>query len=396
MKVLIAGGGIGGLSAAAALLQRGIDVEVYEQAPELKEVGAGIQISPNGNKVLDALGVFQRLKELSCDPARKEFRLWNTGKPWPMLSLGKTVIEKYGYPYLTVYRPDLHQSLADRVRALKPDAIQLGCGVAGCEQDGQTATLVLRDGRRVTGDALIGADGVRSVVRNTLWGPCDPGFSGMVAWRGLIPMEELPEHMQVSVGSTWIGPGGHAVSYPLHRSKIMNFVATIEGKTWDVAEGSVIGTTEECLADFAGWHEDVQTLIRRSPRLIKWALMQRDPIPQWTQGRVSLLGDAAHATLPFLAQGAVHSIEDGMVLSRCLEAASVAEVPAALARYEAARITRTSRMVRGATANTDRFHSRELATEASAELYLQREWSAEPIFERYDWLYSYDANTAPI
>ena len=396
MKVLIAGGGIGGLSAAVALLQRGIDVEVYEQASELKEVGAGIQISPNGNKVLDALGVFQRLKELSCDPVRKEFRLWNTGKPWPMLSLGKAVIENYGYPYLTVYRPDLHQSLADRVRELKPDAIHLGCGVAGCEQDDHLATLVLRDGRRITGDALIGGDGVRSVVRNTLWGPCDPEFSGMVAWRGLIPMEEMPEHMQVSVGSTWIGPGGHAVCYPLHRSKIMNFVATIDGKTWDVAEGATPGTTEECLKDFAGWHEDVQTMIKRSPRLIKWALMQRDPIPRWTQGRISLLGDAAHATLPFLAQGAVHSIEDGMVLARCLEGVDTSGVAVALARYEAARIERTSRMVRGATANTERFHSRELATEASAEKYLQREWSSEPIFERYDWLYSYDANTAPI
>lgn len=396
MKVLIAGGGIGGLSAAVALLQRGIDVEVYEQASELKEVGAGIQISPNGNKVLDALGVFQRLKELSCDPVRKEFRLWNSGKPWPMLSLGKAVVESYGYPYLTVYRPDLHQSLADRVRELKPDAIHLGLGVAGCEQDSQSATLVLRDGRRVTGDALIGADGVRSVVRNTLWGPCDPEFSGMVAWRGLIPMEELPQHMQASVGSTWIGPGGHAVSYPLHRSKIMNFVATIEGKTWDIAEGSAIGSTEECLKDFAGWHEDVQILIKRSPRLIKWALMQRDPIPRWTHGRISLLGDAAHATLPFLAQGAVHSIEDGMVLSRCLEGVEVSDIPGALARYEAARIDRTSRMVRGATANTERFHSKELATETSAEKYLQREWSSEPIFERYDWLYSYDANTVPL
>lgn len=396
MKVLIAGGGIGGLSAAVALLQRGIDVEVYEQAQELKEVGAGIQISPNGNKVLDTLGVFQRLKALSCDPVRKEFRLWNTGKPWPMLSLGKTVVENYGYPYLTVYRPDLHESLADRVREIKADAIHLGSGVAGCEQDDGSVTLLLRDGRRVSGDVLIGADGVRSVIRNTLWGACDPVFSGMVAWRGLIPMEELPSHMQVPVGSTWIGPGGHAVSYPLHRSKIMNFVATIEGKTWDIAEGSETGSTEECLADFAGWHEDVQTMIKRSPRLIKWALMQRDPIPRWTQGRISLLGDAAHATLPFLAQGAVHSIEDGMVLSRCLEGVAQKDVPAALARYEAARIDRTSRMVRGATANTDRFHSQELAKESSAESYLQREWSSEPIFERYDWLYSYDANTVPV
>lgn len=396
MHVLIAGGGIGGLAAAAALLQRGIDVDVYEQAAELKEVGAGIQISPNGNKVLDALGVFEQLREVSCDPVRKEFRLWNTGKPWPMFSLGKTVIESYGYPYLTVYRPDLHQALADRVRALKPDAIHLDSAVEGCVQSPEGATLVLRDGRRIQGDALIGGDGVRSVIRKALWGDCNPEFSGMVAWRGLIPMERLPEHMREPVGSTWIGPLGHVVSYPLHHSKYMNFVATIEGKTWDHAAGSAPGTHEECLADFAGWHEDVQTMIRNAPELLKWALMVRDPIPRWTQGRITLLGDAAHATLPFLAQGAVHSIEDGMVLARCLEGVATDAVPDALMRYEKARIERTSRMVRGATANTRLFHSPELATEASAEQYLQREWSRAPIFERYDWLYSYDANTVAV
>jgi salicylate hydroxylase len=209
-------------------------------------------------------------------------------------------------------------------------------------------------------------------------------------------MEALPERMQASVGTTWIGPGGHAVSYPLRRGRFMNFVATIEGRSWTAPGGSELGTVEECLADFHGWHEDIQTMIRASPRLLKWALMQRDPIPAWTQGRISLLGDAAHATLPFLAQGAVHSIEDGMVLARCLEGASPDDVPAALKRYETARIERTSRMVRGATANTERFHSRELATEATAEPYLQREWSAAPIHDRYHWLYVYDANTAAI
>ncbi len=396
MHVLIAGGGIGGLAAAAALLQRGVDVDVYEQARELKEVGAGIQISPNGNKVLDALGVFERLRELSCDPVRKEFRLWNTGRPWPMLSLGKSAVEAYGYPYLTVYRPDLHGALADRVRVLKPDAIHLDSPVAGLAQDAEGVELVLRDGQRLRGDALIGADGVRSVVRNTLWGPTDPAFSGMVAWRGLIPMEALPEHLRAPVGTTWIGPGGHVVTYPLHRSRILNFVATMEGRQWPHAGGSAPGTTAECLEDFAGWHEDVQTMIRLVPSLLKWALMRRDPIPQWTQGRVSLLGDAAHATLPFLAQGAVHSIEDGLVLARCLDGVAADQVPAALARYEAARIERTSRMVRGATANTERFHSPELATEATAEVYLQREWSTNPIYERYHWLYVYDACSAPI
>lgn len=396
MHVLIAGGGIGGLAAAAALLQKGIDVDVYEQAAELKEVGAGIQISPNGNRVLDALGVFQNLRELSCDPERKEFRLWNTGRPWPMFSLGKTVVENYGYPYLTVYRPDLHGALAQRVTELKPNAIHLGCPVAGFSQDEDGVELVLKNGSKLKGDSLIGADGVRSVVRNTLWGPTNPEFSGMVTWRSLIPMELLPAHLQVSVGSTWIGPGGHVVTYPLHKSKIMNFVATMEGRTWNHPGGNAPGTHEECLSDFAGWHEDVLTMIRLSPSLLKWALASRDPIPKWTNGRISLLGDAAHATLPFLAQGAVHSIEDGFVLSRCLEGIESKGVPEALQRYEAARIERTSRMVRGATANTERFHSKELVSEERAEKYLQREWSQSPIFERYDWLYSYDAVNSPI
>jgi salicylate hydroxylase len=196
------------------------------------------------------------------------------------------------------------------------------------------------------------------------------------------------------VGWTWIGPGGHAVNYPLHGGQIMNFVGTIERGAWDGDSWSIRGTTEECHQDFKGWHEDVQTLIECAPALNKWALMMRDPIPQWTQGRVSLLGDAAHATLPFLAQGAVHSMEDGVVLSRCLE--HYPDWPEALRKYEQARIERTSKMVRGATANTGRFHSPELASEAEAEAYLKREWSAEPIADRYDWLYKYDVLTAPI
>ena len=394
MKVLIAGGGIGGMAAALALLKHGHDVEVFEQSSQLREVGAGIQISPNGCRVLDVLGVFDELRAVSCDPERKEFRLWNTGETWPLFDLGPVVIEKYGYPYLTVYRPDLLDAFERGVRALAPEAVHLGARAAGFEQDADGVTLRLEDGTTARGDVLIGADGWRSVIRDGLWGDVRPEFSGMVAWRGLIPMKDLPERLQVNLGWTWIGPGGHAVNYPLHNSEYMNFVATIEGKTWTAEGGSEVGTVEECLADFAGWHEDVQTFIRSSPQLLKWALVRRDPIPAWSQGRVSLLGDACHATLPFLAQGAVHSIEDGVVLARALDA--YADPVEALARYEAARIERTSRMVRGATANTDRFHSQELASPDTAYSYLEREWSVEPIADRYDWLYSYDAASAPV
>ncbi len=395
MKVVIAGGGIGGMSAALALLQRGIEVEVHEQARALTEIGAGIQISPNGSRALDHLGVFEALRASSCTPERKEFRLWNTGKSWPLFDLGDLAVEKYGYPYLTVYRPDLLRAIEDGVRALDPSAIRLGARAVGVEQDPERATLLLEDGSRSTGDVVIGADGWRSAVRTRLWGDHSPAFSGMVAWRGLIRWEDLPPHLQAMVGSTWIGPGGHAVSYPLHGGEIMNFVATMEGKTWTAQGGAEPGTAEECHADFAGWHEDVHTLIDLSPSLSKWSLVQWDPIPNWSSGRISLLGDAAHATLPFLAQGAVHSIEDGVVLARALEA--YGDAPAeALKRYEAARIERTTRMVRGATANTGRFHAPELATEAGADLYMAQEFSEAPIADRYDWLYDYDAVTAPV
>lgn len=159
MKIILAGGGIGGMAAALALLKKGFDVEVHEQAEALREVGAGIQISPNGNRALDTLGVFERLKELSCDPDRKEFRLWNTGRHWPMFDLGPQAIELYGYPYLTVYRPDMLDTLVEAVRREKADAIHLGCRAVGCAQDDSGAELILEDGRRVRGDILIGADG---------------------------------------------------------------------------------------------------------------------------------------------------------------------------------------------------------------------------------------------
>ena len=394
-KVIIAGGGIGGMSAALALLRRGIEVEVHEQASALTEVGAGIQISPNGSRALDHLGVFDTLRDLSCTPERKEFRLWSTGKTWPLFDLGDLAVAKYGYPYLTVYRPDLLKAIEDGVRALAPDAIRLGARAVGVEQDPDSATLLLGDGSLATGDVVVGADGWRSVVRSQLWGEHTPTFSGMVAWRGLVPWGDLPPHLQQMVGSTWIGPGGHAVSYPLHGGEIMNFVATIEDKTWTAPGGAEPGTAEECHTDFAGWHDDVHALIDLSPSLSKWALVSWDPITTWSSGRVTLMGDAAHATLPFLAQGAVHSIEDGVVLARALEAHPDSPVEA-LKRYEAARIDRTTRMVLGATANTGRFHAPELATEAGADAYMAREFSDAPIADRYDWLYAYDAVAAPI
>jgi salicylate hydroxylase len=197
------------------------------------------------------------------------------------------------------------------------------------------------------------------------------------------------------VGNTWIGPGGHVVTYPLRGGKLLNFVATIDRDDWQEEAWNIEGSSEECAEDFSGWHPDVHAVIEVAPKLLKWALMVRDPMPAWTQGRATLLGDACHPTLPFLAQGAVMAIEDGVVLARCIES-TPDDLPAALQRYENARIERTSKMVLGARDNTGRFHSAELSTEEGAQVYLEREWSGAPIHDRYHWLYAYKADEATI
>jgi salicylate hydroxylase len=395
LKIIIAGGGIGGAAAALALLRKGFDVEVYEQASELGEVGAGVQISPNGSRALDYLGVFNELEKVSCAPKKKEFRLWNSGDSWPMFDLGEIAIEKYGYPYLTVYRPDLLSTLVNAAREIKPDVFHLGQAVIDIQQNEKSATLILQDGSTATGDILIGADGIKSIIRRQLWGPDTPKFSGMMAWRAVIPMERVPAHMQVMVGSTWIGPGQHLVNYPLRDGEFMNLVGTVERPDWKVESWTVEGTTEECLNDYAGWHEDVQLLIKSAPKLLKWAFGERVPMDKWSKDRISLMGDACHPTLPFLAQGAVMAIEDAVVLSRCLDK-YVHDPKAALLTYEQSRAERTSKTVREARKNTDRFHSSELVNKERAEIYLQKEMGEAPIHDRYNWLYQYDSTRQTI
>lgn len=392
-RILIAGGGIGGLTAALALLQRGYDVDIYEQAQELKEVGAGVQISPNGNRVLFELGVGEALRSLSCEAAGKEIRLWNSGDTWKLFDLGAVSVERYGYPYLTVYRPDLINVLAQAVRAIKPDAIHLKARALGFEQDAHGVTLLLESGR-AQGAALIGADGVHSPIRQGLFGPDQPAFTGLIAWRGVIPMERLPERMRRPVGTNWVGPGAHVVHYPLHAGGLMNFVGVVERSDWQVESWSVSGSTEECLNDFRGWHEDVQHMIQSIATPYKWALMNRAPLEQWSRGRVSLLGDACHSTLPFLAQGAVMALEDGYVLARALDAEP--DITLALGRYENARKERTRRIVQGAADNTKRFHNPELASVEGAAAYVSREWNEERVRQRYEWLFTYDVTRVPV
>ena len=392
MRVLIAGAGIGGLTAALAALRQGHEVEVYEQASELKEVGAGVQLSANGTRVLYALGVGEELKSLSCEATGKEIRLWNTGETWKLFDLGKVSIERYGFPYFTVYRPDLLDVLARAVRRLKADAIRLGRKCVGFTQTDGEVRLDLEDGTTATGDALIGADGVHSPIRQTLFGADKPQFSGIIAWRGIIPMERLPARMERRVGVNWVGPGGHVVHYPLRGGAVLNFVGALERTDWQIESWSARGTTEELAADYRGWHEDIQTLIRNIPVPHKWALMVRPPMPRWTVGRVTLLGDACHSMVPFLAQGAVMAMEDGLILARALTELD-GDVASRLARYEEARRERTRRAVEGSADNIARFHDRALADPVGARQSVEREWAGHNVASRYEWLFRYDALT---
>ncbi|MGE0223718.1 MAG: FAD-dependent monooxygenase [Acetobacteraceae bacterium] len=391
--VLIAGAGLGGLTAALALIQRGFPVRIFEQASELREVGAGVQLGANGTRLLIALGLRSAMERVVCAATAKEIRHGPTGRTWPIHDLGETSVDRFGAPYWMVHRGDFHTVLLDAVRRAAPDAIQAGNGATGFEQTGTGVTLHLANGERATGDVLIGADGVHSRIRQQMFGEGRAQFTGIMAWRGLVPMERLPPHMRRLVGNNWMGVGGHVVTYPLRRGEILNFVGVVERDDWRVESWTEEGSREECLHDLRNWHEDIKTIIRNIDTPFKWALLGREPLDRYTQGRVCVMGDAAHPTLPFLAQGANMALEDGVVLARCVDAF---DGPDALDRYQRVRLARTTAIVRGSSDNTKRFHNPAFATPEGAAAYVEREFTPEKVAQRYDWLYEYDALTTPL
>jgi salicylate hydroxylase len=393
--VAVIGAGIGGLTAALALLQRGIDVQVYEQSNQLKEVGAGIQISSNGTRVLFALGLEDALRQVQVRPQRRQLRHWSTGETWNWFDLGDKSIERFGTPHLMLHRSDLHGLLSNAVRALKPDAITLSKCCVDVSSAETRAEARFEDGDVANCAYVIGADGIHSTVRVRLFGPSKPIFTGCVAWRSLIPMGKLPPHLTGLVGTNWLGPHGNVLHYPVHRGEIMNFVSISERSDWQVESWSTVGTREELRNDFRVWHEDVQTMIDQIEAPYKWAMMIRDPMPSWSKGRITLLGDACHPTLPFLGQGGVMSIEDGYVLAACLD--KYFETPsAAFARYEDIRKDRTATVVRKASENRESVFAPNLANKELVAEEVAKEWRQVRLRERMDWLYNYDATAIAI
>ena len=391
--VLIAGAGLGGLTAALALIQRGHRVRVFEQANDLREVGAGVQLGANGTRILIALGLEPAMQNVVCAAAGKEIRLGTTGQTWPVFDLGETSVQRFGAPYWMVHRGDFHKVLLDAVRLADPGAVRTGNAVAGFDQTADRVTLHLANGEQAAGDLLIGADGVHSRIRTRMFGQGAPRFTGIMAWRGLVPMDRLPPLQRRMVGANWIGVGGHVVTYPLRRGELLNFVGIVERDDWRVESWNEPGTQQECLHDLRNWHDDVKTIVRCIDTPYKWALPGREPLDRFAQGRVCVMGDAAHPTLPFLAQGANMALEDAAIIARCLERSPPAE---ALDRYQAARLQRTAAIVRGSADNARRFHNPALGSPEGAAAYVEREFEPSKVRQRYDWLYDYDALTVPV
>lgn len=366
LSVVIAGGGIGGLSAALSLASQGIESHVLEQASAFGEVGAGIQLSPNATRVLFLLGLESQLRGIGFAPVAGETRHWKSGRVLGGFPLGRSIEEAFGFPYLQVHRADLIDLLASSAGTNDLVSIHTGAEVVAFDQgEDEVRVAYEQDGRRHTlaADVLIGADGVHSTVRDGLFGAESPRFTGNIAWRALVPVSCVPEGLVQPKATVWWGPGRHFVHYYVRRGELVNCVFVVEKAGWEVESWSERGEYEELKTDFAGWHRDVHTLIDAADRrsLHKWALFDRPPMREWGRGRVTLLGDACHPTLPFMAQGAAMAIEDGAVLARCLEDThTVSAIRAALERYREQRIARVTGVQRGSARNGRIYHLRGL------------------------------------
>jgi salicylate hydroxylase len=349
MDILIVGAGIGGLTAAIRLVQRGHRVRVLEQAKVLGEVGAGIQMSANAVKVLQAVGVEPALEATGVKPKAFEFRRFNTGELLHRIPLGDAHREKHGAAYYQMHRRDLHDALVQALRAVAPDAVRLDTTVRQVYEDTEGAEVELTNGERLRAELVVGADGVKSVVRQHVLGADKPAFTGQVVWRVLVPVDRIPQALRTDVVSTiWCGPHNHGVMYYLRGGTLINFVGCV-ARPWEEESWTSSRPWSELDQDYAGWHPMVRAVVEAADRdqCYRWALNSRVPAMVWSTNHVTMLGDAVHSTLPYMAQGAAMAIEDAGVLARALEL----DLPLAqqLHVYEQHRAPRTRRVVEEST-----------------------------------------------
>lgn len=316
-RVAIVGAGIGGLTTAIALRSIGMHVDVYEQSPQLGEVGAGITVTPNADAVLRHLGLRDAISEGACVPARQLTQAVDTGNVILEKELKEFSGGGDGTDYYHVHRADLHTALADAFTDLAPDGLHLGYALTHCTADG---TAHFENGEQITADLLIGCDGVKSVVRDSVFQTGAPRFTGQVAWRGLVPTSRLPEGARVREPGIHIGPDLMLARYPVRSGTLMNFVAFVALDDWTIESWSTRSSAAELAQHFSPCEPELLALIESAAedQVYKWALHVREPLEHWSHRRVTLLGDAAHAMLPFLGQGAAMAMEDAIVLQRCL------------------------------------------------------------------------------
>lgn len=393
MKALIVGGGVGGLASAIALAQRGHDVTVLEQAPALSEIGAGLQIAPNGWRVLDALGVIPLIRDTLFEPEQIEMRMGVSGRKVFGLQMRGEAERRWGAPYIHIHRADLVEALAEQLRNLAPEAIHTGVTVTGYAQSSTGVALSCGDGSEMTGDIVIGADGLHSVLRTQMLGPDAPHYTGNVAWRAVVPIDALGDHAPPPGACIWAGDKRHAVTTRLRAGTMANFVGMVEMPEPSPEGWRVVGQKADAQAAFAGWHPVVTALIDRAGTLNRWALFDRAPLPRWHEGRVVLLGDAAHPMLPSMAQGAVQALEDAWILAAALDAEDAPD--AAFRRFHDLRIGRTSRVQKGSASNARLFHHGSMLGRAAiyGPMAIGARILPNLIHGRQDWIYGYDATT---
>ena len=388
--VMIAGAGLGGLAAAACLMKRGMKVRVFEQAVQLGEIGAGVQQSANSAKVLYDLGLRDALEKVAVKPQNYEFRRFDTAELMHAIPFAGAHEKQHGAPYYHLHRADLHKILVDKVMAMDPHCITLNARAAGFSEDADGVTLKLADGSTPTGAALIGADGIKSSIRAQIVGETPATYTGYVAWRLTVPRSKLPADIMDIVGQVWCGPKNHCVVYWLRGGELLNWVGCPERSEWEDESYTQRRPWDELKADYAGWHPKIQAIIDATDRneCYRWALNNRKPIRTWSTARVTLLGDAAHPTLPFMAQGACMAIEDGAVLARALEGSD--SVSAGLDLYQRNRVDRTARVVLESTEHGGLYHITDAAQ--MREAFAKRNIAKE----RAEWLFNYDPLTVAL
>jgi salicylate hydroxylase len=351
MRAIVIGAGIGGLAAALSLRRAGHEVTLVEQTPRFAEVGAGIQLAPHATRALRRLGLLDAVAAQAARPSRISFRTWSDGAEICRYTLGREAEDEFGAPYLLLHRADLHQAL---VAAVPPGSLRLDTAVVGIDQDDESAYVITAGGERLGADLVVAADGIRSAARQWLFGADEAVFSRTAAYRALLPAEEVADLDLPELG-VWLGPGRHFVHYRVRRGELLNVVAVFGA---EAGQESWTARAEpgEPLREFDGWDSRVLGVLERAGRVFRYGLYTRAPLARWSVGRVTLLGDSAHAMVPFQAQGAAQAILDAAVLGEVLSGAKPAEVPEALDRYARRRLATATSVQAGSARAGEEFH----------------------------------------